>query len=180
MSIEKIVIGDGEMIEFLVHAKKEYVLAGKNIINKGQWSYEVERYGGLCSFGIREMVKFRKQPVLGIFYAGRLMPEFMPEAIGSELSFAHARKVNNFLNQCCLKVEPDRPFRGPEEADVRIPGFTDLQYAARIHENCLIEIGNGKRKADLDHFWGTEFVILNQDKKSSTLFEGGYLGGRLR
>jgi len=178
--MENIVVGDEDMVDFLVHAKKEYIMTGKNIINKGQWGYEVERLGGLCSFGIRELVRFRRQPVFWMSYAGHLMPEFMPEIIGNDLSFTHARRVNNFLNQCCLGVEPSRPFRGPEEADIRIPGFPELQYVARIDEHCLIESEKGKRKADLNHFWGTDMVILNPDTKSSTLLEGGYLGGRLR
>ena len=176
MSAENIVVGDEDMVDFLVHAKKEYIMAGKNIINKGQWGYEVERLGGLCSFGIRELVKFRKQPVFLISYTGHVMPEFMPEELGNEKAYFLARKVNNFLEQCCLKVEPSRPFRGPEEANIKIPGFSELQYAARADSDCLDKEG----RVSLDHFRGTDFVVINRDGILSTLWAGSYLGGRLR
>lgn len=168
----------GELLDYITSAKKRCIMTGENTDNHGQWGYE-KMCLGFSNFSSTEIVKFKKNPVFVIHYSGRMMPEFGEDEIGEEEAYKLTRRVHNFLNQCMLKVEIHRPFRGPEEVNLRIPEFPDLQYSARIREDCLIEDGGGKR-VNFDHFFGNDSVILRRDNTSSIIWEGCYLGNLIK
>ena len=175
MNMENIVVGDDELIDFLVHAKKTCITSGKNSFNRGQLSYEIERLGSLCQSSY-ETVKFRRDDlVFWIHYGGHLKPEALPVEIGEDGKHFLMRRVNNFLNKCCLGVEPSRPFRGPEERKITFPGFEDMRYAAQIDSDCLSEAG----AVNLNHFGGTDVVVIEFEKMLYNIWEGRYVGGRV-
>lgn len=162
-----------ELTTFIIEAKRHGWPANKSgqenkaEYNKGQFGY-IDEWSGYYSGGGQEIVSFRGKPVWRMNYFGHISPEHL-EGLDEKSRQVSTRRVFNFLKQVLLRIEPQRPFRGPEGREVIIESFPELVYRG--------ECGCGNHEGNtLEDFCGTEFVLLN-DGGSQVIFSGVYHGG---
>jgi len=147
--------------------------------NSGKWGYKSERKGKEFQGG-RGIVSYCGEDVWQMFYNGHIMPKFLPPELDDKTSLRLINRCFKFLNQMLLHVEPERPFRGPEEhriGKVKKPrAFLDMIYCATT--DTAKYDSRHLTKADISHFSGHELIILcHENAKSDTLWECGFGGG---
>lgn len=148
-----------QLAEFLVEAKKRtYAGDGENVppqrpgfkeleLTIGDWNYR-DSYAGFFVFQGQEVVCYQGIPVWAMAYSGGMLPEYQHNNDLATQTFA-------FLKRALLRIEAERPFRGPQR-------FRDEDK----------EYYNFNQE-DIAQFTGREEIIFGKKK----VYQLDYVGG---
>jgi hypothetical protein len=151
----------GELTQFLLRARKQgWAGSGQKVIvgpqrpgfkefyyKERNWEY-TDSYTGYYYAPGQEVVRFKDIPVWNMAYNGGMTPEYH-----GRLKFS--KEVNVFLKKALLKVESEKPFRGPT-------WFVEGDFEYLNHS-----------EGDISNFKGTE-RIMHCGKE---VFKQDYIGG---
>jgi len=150
-----------QFCEFLVKAKKATYAAGEKakkiikddksttlIFKEGNWKYQDNYFGGE-SFGGREIVFFKNEPVYFMGYYGLVN--------NSIINFEMVYKI---LKKALLLIPKNKPFRGPSKYI-----NDDLIYTNKY---------NGK----IENFFGEEIITMSGRKIYTAKYMGGFINQR--
>jgi uncharacterized protein DUF5680 len=148
----------GELPEFLVTAKRNTFASGSKgtkekdhstlyEYEKDQWEYQDQFYGDGDHFLGHETVWKKTRPVWGMNYHGVRLDKLFEE-----------KRLYALLREALKRVEPSRPFRGPEKYE-----SNNLRYSNVI-------------TGDLGSFRGVEFIYETGRILYQLDYHGGILG----
>jgi hypothetical protein len=115
--------------------------------SEGDWYFR-DSYAGWYMAPGQEVIYYKNKPIWAMSYTGGMKIEYHNNSKLAEETF-------NFLKESLLKMNPDKPFRGP------------TNY--KRNEWCYI----GKVKGDIKDFTGNEKIYYKND----LLFEQNFIGG---
>ena len=148
-------MGEEDLIDFVVKAKKETYASGKRKISvripgskemhyaEGHYEY-IDMYFGDLAFNGIETVFDASKPVWGMVYSGAVLNEYQDVSA-----------LYSFLKKCLFLIQREAPFRGPKYYD-------QDEY---VYSNDF--------SGDIHHFIGYERI----DMDGETIYELHYSGG---